>query len=210
MRKPQSNERFWSSTRGRIVTMLRGGMRTVNELAQALELTDNAVRAHLTALERDGLVQQTGSRKGTRKPNLTYALTPEAGHLFPKEYAVILGHLLAVLKERHPPEAVVEFLRAVGRRMALDYRAAVEAGGGVDLPGHALAVLRDLGGFCRSEERDGAVVLSCSDCPLAAVVEAHPEVCRLVATVLADALGAPVRERCQPPRCVFELTAAAE
>ncbi len=91
--KPLPNERFWSSTQGRIVTMLRGGTRTVNELARPLELSDNAVRAHLTTLERDGLVQQAGSRKGIRKPNLTYALTPDAGHLFPKEYAVILGHL---------------------------------------------------------------------------------------------------------------------
>lgn len=208
--KPLPNERFWSSTQGRIVTMLRGGTRTVNELARPLELSDNAVRAHLTALERDGLVQHAGSRKGIRKPNLTYALTPDAGHLFPKEYAVILGHLLAVLKERHPPEAVDELVRTVGRRMALDYRATVAAGGAADRPGHALAMLRDLGGFCRSEERDGAVLLSCSDCPLGAIVAAHPEVCRLVETMLADALGAPVRERCQPPRCVFELTAAAE
>ena len=186
--------------------MLRGEDRTVSDLAEALKVTDNAVRAHLTTLERDGLVQQAGSRKGPRKPNLIYALTPAAGHLFPREYAVILGHLLAELKARHPPEAVTELVRAVGRRMAPACRAA--ATGAADRPGRALAVLRDLGGFCRSEERDGAVVLSCSDCPLAAVVAEHPEVCRLVETVLADGLGVPVREKCQPPRCALEVTAA--
>jgi DNA-binding transcriptional ArsR family regulator len=35
--------------------------RTVEELAQALDLTDNGVRAHLTTLERDGIVRQRGS-----------------------------------------------------------------------------------------------------------------------------------------------------
>ncbi len=204
--EPQPNERFWSSTRGRIVTMLRGGDRTVSEFAEALKVTDNAVRAHLTALERDGLVEQAGSRKGPRKPNMIYALTPAAGHLFPREYAVILGHLLAELKARHPPEAVTELVRAVGRRMASTYRATV-TGRTEDCPGQALAVLRDLGGFCRSEERDGAVVLSCSDCPLAGVVADHPEVCSLVEAVLADVLGVPVREKCQPRQCAFEIAA---
>jgi predicted ArsR family transcriptional regulator len=52
------DERFFDSTRGQIVMMLRGATRTVDELAKELELTDNAVRAHLTTLERDGLVKQ--------------------------------------------------------------------------------------------------------------------------------------------------------
>ncbi len=188
--------------------MLRGGVRTVNEMAKALDLTDNAVRAHLTALERDGLVQQAGSRKGTRKPKLTYTLTPNAGRLFPREYAAVLGHLLAELKDLHPPDVVNELVRAVGRRAARDFRSAVEAATGAsDRPTRALEVLRDLGGFCQSEECEGTTVLSCTDCPLAAVVAAHPEACRLVEALLADVLGVSVREKCQPPRCAFEIAA---
>src|SRR5215813_4960387 len=85
MTETEGSERFWASTRGRIVLLLRRGSRTVNELAGALGLTDNAVRTHLTALERDGLVQTSGTRPSPRKPTLTYALTPEAEQqLFPK------------------------------------------------------------------------------------------------------------------------------
>ena len=51
----QSNDRFWDSTRGRIIVLLRKGECSVNDLAKALDLTDNAVRAHLTALGRHGL-----------------------------------------------------------------------------------------------------------------------------------------------------------
>src|SRR5947209_5108632 len=95
------DKRFLESTRGRIVLLLRRGGRTVNELAAALGLTDNAVRTHLTALERDGLVHQSGTRPGTRKPNTTYDLVPEAEQqLFPKMYGPILRHLLDVLAER--------------------------------------------------------------------------------------------------------------
>src|SRR5437762_6246928 len=97
---PRSDERFWTSTRGRIILLLRRESRTVNELAEALALTDNAVRAQLTTLERDGLVRQSGTRPGRRKPNVTYDLTAKAEHLFPKVYGLILRHLLDVLSVR--------------------------------------------------------------------------------------------------------------
>src|SRR5947208_14431915 len=119
---PRLDERFWSSTRGRIILLFRRGSRTVNELAEALGRTDNAVRSHLTALERDGLVRQSGSRPGTRKPNITYDLTPEAEQLFPKAYGPILLHLLSVLKERIGPKKLDGIVREVGHRLAPIYR----------------------------------------------------------------------------------------
>ena len=55
--------RFLTSTRGRLIALLRRDTRTVDDLASALNLTDNAVRAHLAALERDGIVRQCGVRR---------------------------------------------------------------------------------------------------------------------------------------------------
>ena len=78
------DERFFESTRGQIVTLLRSSACTVEDLAEELKLTDNAVRAHLATLERDGLIRQSGLRRGPRKPHFTYVLTDEADKLFPK------------------------------------------------------------------------------------------------------------------------------
>src|SRR5262245_19414890 len=91
------DERFFASSRGQVVTLLRRGERTVDEMAQALGLTDNAVRAHLATLERDGLVRQAGLRRGTSRPAYAYALTPAAERLFPKAYGALLRLLLDVL-----------------------------------------------------------------------------------------------------------------
>src|SRR5947207_14829988 len=57
-------ERLFKSTRGKILDLLRTRERTVNELAEELRLTDNAVRAHLASLERDRLVSQAGLKIG--------------------------------------------------------------------------------------------------------------------------------------------------
>src|SRR5215467_8406004 len=118
MKAAKLNKRFFDSTRGQIVNLLRGSRGTVNELADKLGLTDNAIRAHLLTLERDGLVRQSGLRKGSRKPHFAYELTPEAEHLFPKAYDELFNQLLSVLKQRLSPKALKDTLRAVGRALA--------------------------------------------------------------------------------------------
>src|SRR5687767_14188559 len=107
------DERFFASTRGQAVALLRRGRRTVDELAVALDLTDNAVRAQLAALERDGLVRQGWMRRGAGKPSFTYELTVEAERLFPKAYGVLLHQLLGLLAERLPRDDLEEALREV-------------------------------------------------------------------------------------------------
>src|SRR5262249_33293576 len=115
MKETKLCERFFESTRGRIVALLRCKTLTGNELAQALAMTDNAVRSHLLTLERDGLIRQGGVQRGRRKPHFAYELTPEAEHLFPKSYDALLNVLLSVLKERLAPDELGEVLREVGR-----------------------------------------------------------------------------------------------
>src|SRR4051794_20428095 len=114
MKSAKLSKRFFESTRGRIVTYLRGSEGTVNDLASHLDLTDNAVRAHLATLERDGLIKQSGLKKGPRKPHFAYELTAEGEHLFPKAYDALLNQFISVLKQRLSRKALVEALHAVG------------------------------------------------------------------------------------------------
>jgi predicted ArsR family transcriptional regulator len=211
MGQSEWGERFLSTTRGRIVGLLRGTPRTVNDLAAALELTDNAVRAHLTTLERDGLVRQSGTRPGFRKPNLTYELTPEAGQLFPKPYAAVLEQLLTVLGERLRPEEVETVLREVGHRLAAGLRGEVDGTDVRERTAQAAAVLGELGGMAKVEEAAGELVIRGADCPLAAVVEGHPAGCRLAETLLSELVGVPVVEHCQRGdqlKCAFHVPLA--
>src|SRR5215211_8994430 len=146
MKKTKLDERFFDSTRGRIVNLLRGRQGTVNELAEKLELTDNAVRAHLLTLERDGLVRQSGVQRGARKPHFAYELTAEAERLFPKAYDALLNQLITTLKGRLPPAALEDVLREVGRSLAARHSSGQIP---ADLEGRvqdALRVLKAIGG----------------------------------------------------------------
>src|SRR5260370_41843880 len=94
------NHRFLTSTRGRILTLLRRERRTVDDLADELTLTDNAVRAHLATLERDGLVRQQGARRGSGEPALMSELAPGAEKLVPKSYGQDSNELLQLLEQQ--------------------------------------------------------------------------------------------------------------
>src|SRR5882762_8168407 len=146
MKRTKLDRRFFGSTRGRLVTLLRGSTKTVNELAEELELTDNAVRAHLLSLERDGLIKQSGIQRGTRKPHYAYELTEEAENLFPKAYDALFNHLLSVLKRRFTPEVLKEVLREVGRSLGGNQT----SGGDLESRvGEGLMALEAIGGSAR-------------------------------------------------------------
>ncbi len=198
------NQRFFASTRGQIILLLRRESRTVEELAQALRLTDNAVRAHLATLERDGLVHQQGVRRGSGKSSYVYDLTTDAENLFPRAYGVVMRQLLEVLCENMSAEQVEVLLRTTGRRLAAQWN--VPAG---DLHARlqiAIEILNELGGLAELEESDGTYAIRGYSCPLAAIVPGHPEVCRLAEALLTELVGTPIHEQCtggETPQCCF-------
>jgi predicted ArsR family transcriptional regulator len=207
MARTNWNRQFFASTRGRIITLLRRSSRTVDELAEALDLTHTAVRAHLAALERDGLVQQHSERRGSKKPSAVYDLTPAAEDLFPKSYGQLLDQLLDVLQWRMKPEEVETLLREVGRRMAAQWkippaerRMRLEA---------AVTVFQELGGLAELEACDGHACLRGYRCPFAAVVQEHPEICNLAETLLSELVGVPMQQHCDrtgPVPCRFVVS----
>jgi predicted ArsR family transcriptional regulator len=203
------NERFFESTRGQVVTLLRRSDRTVEELARALGLTDNGVRAHLAVLERDGIVRQRGSVRrssGGGKPAYVYELTQEAEELFPKAYEPALRRLLDVLSERLGSEESEALLRSVGLRLAGEY--SMRADGAHARLESAVEIFNELGGLAELEERDGAFAIRGYSCPLAGVTPEHPEVCRMAETLITELVGVTVYEHCdrsERPRCRFEV-----
>jgi predicted ArsR family transcriptional regulator len=183
-------------------------------LAQALGLTDNAVRSHLAALERDGLVRQDGVRRGTGagKPATIYELHPDADPLLSRAYPPVLKTMIDVLLEQLPPERSESMLREVGRRLAAgvggraqgDEQARTEA---------AANVLRSLGGDVDVVEENGGLVIRSSGCPLSVAVAHTPEMCAAVETLIAEVSGQEAHSCCQHgdrPRCCFVVGQASD
>jgi predicted ArsR family transcriptional regulator len=189
---------------------------TVDELASAIGVTDNAVRLHLTSLERDGLVRAEGVRRegSVGKPATLYAVTPDAQVAFSKAYEPVLTTLLVSLAGRLSGRELTEVLRDVGRQLAstatsnketLEQR--VEA---------AARLLESLGAETDIEPASGAgpgsaagYVIRGFACPLSRSVAQCPPLCAAVEELVAGVTRAKVQERCDRsglPRCSFLVT----
>lgn len=204
-------ETLLGETRGRLLRMLRRSRRSINELAAAEGISDNAVRTHVAAMQRDGMVRASGVERATGgKPAQLYEITPVAEEMFPKAYAFVLNSLLALLEERAGRAEVVSLLREVGARAGSAQRAA-----GSDERGRveaAAEVLRGLGGDVEVEQTEGEWRIRGYGCPLSAVVGEHTEACELAEALVAEITGREVVECCdrgERPRCAFRVAAKA-
>ena len=192
-----------NSTRGLIVAMLRRGARTVDQIARALRLTDNAVRAQLSALERDGVVEAAGAvRDGSvGKPSTLYTLSVDTDTLFSSAYAPVLAALVAELGSTHPEE-LEPLLRAAGRRLARPAKGSFS-----ERVEDAAQVLRNLGSDAEVARDEDGFTITGHGCALAQAVSANPAACCVIEQLLADVTAADVRERCDrseyPPKCRF-------
>ena len=194
----ERGRRFWETTRGRIVALLRRAARTVDELAGALGLTDNAVRLHLGTLEREGIVRPAGVRRdgGVGKPATLYEVAPEAEPAFSHAYLPFLATLLDTLGDRMTPAELESVMRDVGRRLAAAQPASGAPADLVQRTALAARILEALGGVATVEEEDDGLRIRGCGCPLSVAVGRRAEVCVAVQTMLAEVTGAEVTERC--------------
>ena len=189
--------------------LLRSASRTVNDLAAELGLTDNAVRAHLLGLERDGLVATAGTIKGFRKPHVTYRLTDEARHIFPKPYDSILNRLIGVLKLRLKRKPLNAIFQDVGEELAGDHMSGLSPEERIN---KAITSLEEMGGAPRIEQQGESVVIKSERCPFADAVTEHPEVCKIAESMLEKIVGRKVVEICDrsaSPKCCFTIEGSA-
>ena len=117
------------STRMEVLELLRRkGRSSAETIANDLGVTPNAVRQHLTNLEREGLVVSQPERSGRGRPSLLFALTERADAVFPKRYGQLATMVLQEVQEMGGPDALDELFARVAAR-------------------HANAIERDLAGL---------------------------------------------------------------
>jgi len=197
------------TSRGRIVTLLQHGGLTVADIASALRLTANAVRAQITAMERDGVVQRLGRRPGTTRPFHLFQLTPEVEQLLSQAYLPLLTQLLQVFANALPAKQVDALMREAGKGLANELPFGRRSTGSLRSRVSAASELlnKELGAVTHVEANGGYVIRG-AGCPLAALTGKHPAVCLALESLLTEALGVDVNECCDRtgrPKCCFEI-----
>jgi predicted ArsR family transcriptional regulator len=198
-------DRLKGDSQAALLRLLRRTDQSIAALAGQLGLSDNAVRTHMAALERDGLVEPAGTQRDTGgKPARMYTLTRRGEELFPKAYAAVLGALAEEIARQEGSGRAIELLRAVGQRIG----AGTPAGDPESRVALAADSLKRLGGDVTVTRDAEGWRIQGFGCPLSQVTGSHPQVCELVRALVEEISGRPVVECCDRsgrPRCGFQV-----
>src|SRR2546423_12335254 len=117
------------STRMEVLEHLRRkGPASAETIAADLGVTPNAVRQHLTNLERDAFVISHPERGARGRPALLFSITERADSVFPKRYGQLATMVLQEVRAMGGDEALDDLFGRVAAR-------------------HAAAIEQDLGGL---------------------------------------------------------------
>ncbi len=184
-------------TQDRLLLCLRGapGGLGVEALAQALGITLTAVRQHLVALERDGLVAKTSSPPTRGRPAHLYTLTAKMRESYPRQYPWFSELLLDSLRETLGEAGLKKKLRGLGRDAAgakpspsLPLAQRVEA---------LAAKMTELGYEAAAAEGAAGPAVTAHNCVFHRLAERNPEVCSFDVGLIEQATGAAVtHEEC--------------
>jgi predicted ArsR family transcriptional regulator len=167
---------------------------SIDEIALAIGVTRTAVRQHLAALMRDGLIEPHGSRASGGRPQQLFVLTAQGRESFPRHYSwfaqllveeIAREHGLAGLRTRlgRIAAAVVDSLRerkpaSVDRRETIQRLSEV-----MDELGYDARVGKNLG---------GAPTLEADNCVFHELAMRNPEICHFDLALLSGYTGSKV------------------
>ena len=154
---------------------------TVDELSKGLEITRNAVRQHLAALDSDGLITQAATRPSGGRPHQLYALTDKGKEIFPRQYTWFAQLVLESVQHEHGAEGLGERLEAIGSdvgKQLLSQYPALETR--KQKVAKLAEVMDQLGYNARNATAPrGAAVIEADNCVFHSLAIKNPEICRL-------------------------------
>src|SRR6266849_6233304 len=177
------------STRMEILELIRRkGPASAETIASDLGVTANAIRQHLTNLERDGFVVNHPERSARGRPSLLFSLTERADSVFPKRYGQLATMVLQEVQEMSGPEALDEIFARVAARHAEAIGREIE---GLDFDEklrRVVAWIGRAGTLAEQSETSEGVKVTIHNCPFRNTALKFPQVCTITPHLWSSAL----------------------
>jgi predicted ArsR family transcriptional regulator len=182
-------------TRMEILELLRRrGRCSAETIAKDLDLTPNAIRQHLTNLERDGLVVSQPERSGRGRPALLFALTERADAVFPKRYGQLATMVLQEVQEMGGPEALDEVFARVAARHADAIQRDLEDLGFEDRLNRVVSWIGRAGTLVERSTTAEGIRVTIHNCPFRNTALKFPQVCTITPQLITRLTGAAVSQ----------------
>jgi predicted ArsR family transcriptional regulator len=183
------------STRMEVLEHLRRkGHASAEAIASDLGVTPNAVRQHLTNLERDGFVVSQPERRARGRPSLLFSLTERADQVFPKRYGQLATMVLQEVQDMGGDAALDEIFARVAARHADVIEPNLE---GLDFDqklNKVVAWIGRAGTLAEQTETAEGVKVTIHNCPFRNTALKFPQVCTITPHLMSRLLGAAISQ----------------
>jgi predicted ArsR family transcriptional regulator len=179
-------------TRRAIVKLLKTeGPLDSAQLAERLRLTAMAVRQHLYALQKEGLVTAEERPVPVGRPAKFWGLTREADRLFPEAYAELSVALIDALQDTFGSEGLNRVLVSRCARQRSDYAKRISEADPLQKKLVELARMRTEEGYMAEvkSEGGGSYLLVENHCPICAAATACQGFCTTELDLFRSVLG---------------------
>ncbi|GAA0716291.1 helix-turn-helix transcriptional regulator [Dokdonella soli] len=192
---PASALRQLGSTQQKLLRRLLSAPQgaSVESLCEALGVTHNAVRQHLTALIAAGFVERGTARPTGGRPQTRYVLLSAGRELFPRNYGLIATGILEHLYASAGKAGVQALLVAMGRELGAAAAERIDTADPAEVATALAEQLDALGYEAQAVRRDGETQIEAYNCVFHALAKAHPDVCRFDLAFMEAATGRPIQ-----------------
>jgi predicted ArsR family transcriptional regulator len=203
------------STRMEVLELLRRkGHASTETIASDLGFTPNAIRQHLTNLERDGFVVSHPERSGRGRPSLLFSLTERADSVFPKRYGQLATMVLQEVQEIGGPEALDEIFSRVAARHAGAIQRDFEGLTFDEKLRRVVAWIGRAGTLAEQTETSEGVKVTIHNCPFRNTALKFPQVCTITPHLISRLLDTAVSQadsiHRHDPYCSFVVQRPAD
>jgi predicted ArsR family transcriptional regulator len=157
--------------------------KTINEIASAVDLSNNAVRKYLFELERNGYIVKQTQKRDIGRPVELYSLHSNALNAFPKVYGEFAISLINELKnelgEARTKKILSEVGKTLGKEIQINYSKEVDQSSLEQRVITLVKIFEDYGKYPTVLEDEEYYYIRNSNCLLFSIVKEHSIVCEV-------------------------------
>ncbi len=166
----------------------------IDEIAEQLDISRNAVQQHLFSLEQEQLIKKDIFKSTGGRPSRNYVLTERGINYFPKQYSWFGNLVLSELKSEMSEDAFRQFMWRLGVKLAKTLLTQFDG----KQPNEKIAALVDtmqsLGYETSLDINTGEPIIKASNCVYHDLAQQFTELCDFDHALISTLLDRPIKQ----------------
>ncbi|MHA2247866.1 MAG: helix-turn-helix transcriptional regulator [Candidatus Hodarchaeales archaeon] len=187
--------------------------KTINEIAAAVDLSNNAVRKYLFELEKSDYVVKQTEKRNVGRPVIMYSLHKNALNVFPKVYAEfavsLINELINELGASRTQKILSDVGKTLGKEIKINYSSEVGQSSLEQRIITLVKVFEEYGKYPTVLEDEEYYFVRNSNCLLFGIVKEHSIVCEVDQNIVEILLGSKAeKQEClknDEPFCQYRI-----